>query len=150
MSIETEMYIKKIFDSLTEMQRQIERMFREFWKSAPKELRFGFYEPLVDIEDRGDEYVVYVNVPGFSKDEVKVRVTEDFVEVSAEHSEEKKKEITSKNYVLRERVYEGFRRRIELPAKVRPESASASLKDGVLEIHLPKSGAAREIEVAIS
>lgn len=150
MSIETEVYVKKIFDSLSEMQRHIERMFREFWKSAPKELRFGFYEPLVDVEDKGDEYIVYINVPGFSKDEVKVRVTEDFVEVSAEHSEEKKKEIASKNYVMRERVYEGFKRRIELPTKVRPESASAYLKDGVLEIHLPKSEAAREIEVSIS
>jgi len=148
--METEIYVKKIFDSLTEMQRQIEKMFREFWKAAPKELRFGFYEPLVDIEDKGDEYVVYINVPGFSKDEVKVRVTEDFVEVFAEHSEERKKEIASKNYVMRERVYEGFKRRIELPAKVRPESASAYLKDGVLEIHLPKSEAAREIEISIS
>jgi len=148
--METEIHVKKIFDSLTEMQRQIEKMFREFWKTAPKELRFGFYEPLVDIEDKGDEYVVYINVPGFSKDEVKVRVTEDFVEVFAEHSEERKKEIASKNYVMRERVYEGFKRRIELPAKVRPESASAYLKDGVLEIHLPKSEAAREIEISIS
>lgn len=148
--METEIYVKRIFDSLTEMQRQIERVFREFWKAAPKELRFGFYEPLVDIEDKGDEYVVYINVPGFSKDEVKVRVTEDFVEVFAEPSEEKKKEIASRNYVVRERVYEGFKRRIELPAKVRPESASAYLRDGVLEIHLPKSEAAREIEISIS
>ena len=148
--LDVEAHLKRILDSLTEMRKQIDRMFRELWREAPKEVSLGFYEPPVDIEDRGDEYVVYMDIPGFSKEELKIKATEDFLEVSAERSEERKRELASRNYVVRERVYEGFRRRIMLPSKVRPEMARAVLRNGVLEVHLPKSGAAREVEVSIT
>jgi len=153
MSEEIENLIKKVINTIADMQKQFEKTFKEVWKTLPREYTseyvVGFHEPLVDIEDRGDEYVIYADVPGFSKDEIKIKVTEDFVEIMAERSEEKKKEIASRNYVIRERLYEGFRRRITLPEKIRPEMAKARLDNGVLEIHLPKSGAVREIEVHV-
>ncbi len=149
MSEELETLVRRLMDSIADMQRQMERMFREVWKHIPGEYTAGFYEPPADIEDREDEYVIYVDLPGFNKDEIKIKVTEDFVEILAERSEERKREIASRNYIVRERVYEGFRKRIELPGKIRPELAKARLNNGVLEIHLPKSGAVREIEVSI-
>ena len=43
-----------------------------------------------------------------------------------------------KNYVRRERMAQTFHRRIDLPEKVKSDDAKASLKDGILEIILPK------------
>ena len=54
-----------------------------------------------------------------------------------------------RRYILRQRLYSGFRKRIDLPVKVRPEMARAKLVNGVLEIHLPKSAEAKEIELTV-
>lgn len=142
--------VGEILSNVAKFQREIESMFREFWSKFFKyqlPLRVG--EPPADIEDRGGELVVYIDLPGFSKDEVKIKVTEDMLEVRAEKSEERKASERSRSYVVRERIYESFYKRISLPAKVRPEQAKARLENGVLEIRLPKSGAAREVEVSL-
>ena len=140
---------RELLATAASIQREVDRLFRELWSKVPGEYSLGVNEPPADVEDRGDEYVVYVDVPGFSKDEIKIRVTEDMVEVRAEKSVEKKAEIRSRNYVLRERLYEGFAKKITLPTKIKPDQAKAVLNNGVLEIHLPKSGATREIEISV-
>lgn len=138
-----------LLKGVAELQRKVERAFRDLWATLPKVPPSAFLpsEPLVDIEDRDDELVVYMDVPGFSKDEIKVRVTEDSVEVVAEKSGEGVEE--GRRYILRQRLYSGFRKRIDLPVKVRPEMARAKLVNGVLEIHLPKSAEAKEIELTV-
>ena len=77
-----------------------------------------------------------MDLPGFSKDDVEIEVTDDAVAISAEktQTEEEKK----KNYVRRERSAQTFYRRVQLPEEVKCDEAKASLNDGVLEITLPK------------
>lgn len=69
-------------------------------------------------------------------DEVKIKVDDDVLTISAEHeeSEDEKKD----NYVRRERRYGAFSRSIDLPKGVTADQVEASSKDGVVEISIPK------------
>jgi HSP20 family protein len=92
--------------------------------------------PSMDLEDRGKDFRVTVDLPGFKKEDVEIEVTDDSLVVNAgrTQSEEEKK----KKYVRRERMAQTYYRKVALPEEVRSDNAKASLTDGLLEIILPK------------
>jgi len=83
----------------------------------------------------------------FAKIEIKVGEITDAEKV--EKSESRKLEEKGKKYIVKQRVYEGFYKRIVLPVKVKPEGARAKLVNGVLELILPKSEAKKEVEISV-
>ena len=150
--LELEDIVREVYRQMAQLQREVEQRFRDIWSRLSKlsvPVTLGFFEPAFDIEDAGEELVIYIDLPGFSRDEVRIRVTEDTVEIKAEKSEERKEVERGRKYIVRQRVYEGFYKRIHLPEKVRPEAAKAKLVNGVLEIRIPKSGAKREVEISV-
>jgi len=95
-------------------------------------------EPPVDIIDEGDKILILVDVPGIPRENIRVRVSMDTVEINITPVSPT---VTSGNgKVLRAERLANFRlfRRIVLPCKVRMGEARAYLKDGVLYIYLPK------------
>ncbi len=92
--------------------------------------------PYVDLEDRGNDYLLTAEMPGFKKDDVEINVTDNSVEISA--SAKWKYDDKAKNYVRRERASESFYRRIEVPEPIKADMVEASIKEGVLEVTLPK------------
>ncbi len=84
---------------------------------------------------RNNELVIRADLPGLSKDDVKVDVTEDAVTIQGERKREHEEE---KGGVYRsERSYGSFSRVIALPEGAMTDQAKASFKDGVLEITMP-------------
>jgi len=148
---ELERVIEELAETVAKIQREIDQSFKEFWTKNYRYFpdKFSVLEPLYDIEDRGDRIIVYVDAPGFSKNEIKIRVTEDAVEVIAEKSAEKVEEEKSRKYYVKQRLYSKLYKRIPLPCKVRPEHAKARFVDGVVIIEIPKSGAEKEVEINI-
>jgi len=76
-------------------------------------------------------------VPGVKKNEIDLNVTDNSIEISAQHkesSEEKKK-----NFLRRERSEVSYYRTLPLPEKVNSSQAKATLTDGVLDVVLPKT-----------
>ena len=141
------MSLEDSLKTIAEIKKEIDRLFREAWSHFPMIHEFtGFYEPPYDLEDAGGEYVVYMDIPGFSKDNIRIKVSEDIVEVRAEKEEEFAE---TRNFIVKQRVYKGFYKVIKLPAKVRPDDAKATLQNGVLQIILPKAGVSKEVEVHI-
>ncbi len=111
---------------------------RKFWGSLSP-LRggsLGLRQPLVDLEDTGREYVLKADLPGVSKEDLELRVTPDGIELSAETRSERDED--GKEYTYRERSFRSFRRGLAFPEEVLADEAKASLKDGVLEVRLPK------------
>lgn len=136
-------YFSKDFQrDFNRMMDRFQREFESFWGQPPRLHYERFMRPFktmmpsVDVEDRGKDFRLTVDLPGFSKENVDVEVTDDTVTVQAKQSlsEEEKK----KNYVRRERSAQTYYRRIQLPETVRSDEAKANLNNGILEIVLPK------------
>lgn len=89
-----------------------------------------------DITDEGNKFVVNANMPGVHKDEVNLNVTENAVEISAQHKEEEHEK--KKNYVRKERKEVSYYRILSLPEKVIPSRAKAKMNNGILNIEIPK------------
>ncbi|MDL5361053.1 Hsp20/alpha crystallin family protein [Halalkalicoccus sp. NIPERK01] len=90
----------------------------------------------IDLADRDEEFVVTADAPGFDKNEIDVRVTDRTLTIEAERDEES--EERDETYLRSERRSESLRRTVQLPEPVDEESVSATYKNGVLTITLPK------------
>lgn len=90
-----------------------------------------------DIIDDGDKLRVKVDVPGVKKDEIKLNIAENSIEISAEHKEEEEEK--KKNFIRKERSHISYYRVLPLPERVDSNKALAKLTDGVLNITLPKA-----------
>ena len=120
-----------------------EDFFRSFFGTAAAPANFS-----VDVEDKGDSYLLRADLPGVDKDKVKVTVENGVMTISAET--EAANEETRGNYVVRERRTGSMRRAFSLEG-VTEEGITAEYKDGVLNLTLPKEKpaipAAREITI---
>jgi HSP20 family protein len=136
------------FEGLTALRREMDRLFEDF-STGGGALRFWerAAEPAVEVSDTAEAVVVKVQVPGVNKDDVHLTITENALTVKGEMKEEEKKE--DKNYHRQEFRYGAFVRTIALPALVQAEKATAQLKDGVLEVTMPKSAQAQVKHIPI-
>src|SRR2546422_9746381 len=94
-------------------------------------------EPAVDVKDKGTEFVVTAELPGVSKDDVEITATSRGLEIRA--AAQRQTEEKDENYVYRERNYTEFYRNVPLPAEITADKVVATLKDGTLEVRLPKA-----------
>lgn len=88
-----------------------------------------------DIYEEGNNYVVEMDVPGYSKDEIDIDVEKGYLTISAEHSAERNEE--DKNYIRKERVYGSTKRQFYV-GDVDENSIKANFSDGVLKVIVPK------------
>ena len=86
----------------------------------------------IDLLETDDELVALVALPGASKENIDLRVTEDSLYVEAKANPREGR------YLRREINTMGLKREIKLPVEVKPEQVRASFKDGILEVRLPK------------
>jgi len=131
------------------------RLFRKFWEDFFSGFEFPkiefpsaeIREPLIDIIDEGNKLRVVAELPGVKKEDLRVNVLPDALEISAKLSikEEKKEE----GYYFRERSYSQFYRRIPLPAEVIPEKTQAKFENGILELTLEKKEIKKGFEVKL-
>jgi HSP20 family protein len=138
------MFEEDIFDELLRMRRRIERLMRSLGSLASFEEIESFP---VDISETENEIIVRADLPGFSKDEVSVNATENTLTIEAKHKEEKKEK--GEKYYTVERKFGSFRRVISLPVEVEPKKAKAKMKDGVLEVILPKKEKKKGKEIKV-
>ncbi len=135
---------------LFSMQDEINRVFDRFFNRGvvdDNDLRVGNWYPSVDITEKDDSYIMKAELPGISKEDVKITLKENHLTI---HGEKKKeKEEKDKNYFRSERVYGSFQRTFTLPSSVRVEKIEANFKDGVLTIEIPKVEEAKPKEIEI-
>jgi len=96
--------------------------------------------PAVDVKDRGDKYFLQAELPGMAKEDVEV--VDGSLEIRGRS--EGKKEEKGEGYVRKERGTMSFYRRIPIYEDVDEGGIEARMKDGVLEITLPKAKKAEE------
>jgi HSP20 family protein len=117
---------------------------RDDWFKAEQEL----LKPVaLDVKDLKDEFVVTAKVPGFDAKDLDIHVSGSRLVIEGRHATEEKKDKEGKP-TLTERKCQQIYRMVELPAPVAAEKAHAELKNGELELKLPKAEKPKQIKVA--
>ena len=88
-----------------------------------------------DIIDLGESYEINAELPGFSKEDIKLEIESDCLTISAERKTEENE--NKPNFVRRERFYGSYSRSFDLTG-IDTDNIEASYKDGVLTLNLPK------------
>jgi len=103
--------------------------------------------PALDLIENDAEIVAKVEVPGMSKDDIEVSLSDGTLSIRGEKKEEK--ESKEGDYHCSERVFGSFARRVRLPAAIKADDAKASFKDGVLEVRIPKAAESKPKAVKV-
>jgi HSP20 family protein len=130
----------------------MDRLLDEFYNrmTGPADGYEGDWFPPMDVSEGDNEVTASLELPGISREDIKVSVHNDVLTVSGE----KKQERTDEDQNVRrvERNYGFFKRSVSLPAEVDATKVKATFKDGILKVTLPKleSKKPKEIEVQVS
>jgi HSP20 family protein len=137
--------------NLASFQDEMNRMFQEFFRGGTgEEAGWGLrtWTPAVDIYDTDDALVLKAELPGVSKDDVSIEIHNNTLILRGERKHEA--EVKEGDYYRAERAYGTFQRSFVLPTLVDQDKVQATYTDGVLELRLPKSEAAKPKRIAIS
>jgi HSP20 family protein len=102
----------------------------------------------IDIRDHDDEIIVVADLPGAEKEDVSVSlVNPGMLEIRSERSTNKEEK--EEGYYMRERMSGSMSRIVSLPHEVTDEGASATFKNGILEIRMKKSTTPRGAQITV-
>lgn len=119
-------------------------LFDDFFSDVSK---FKIHDMKCDIYEENNNYVVEMDVPGYSKDEIDIEVNRGYLTISLSRNSED--EVSDKNYIRKERVY-GTTKREFYVGDVDEEGVKASFNEGVLKVIVPKredASVKRKIEI---
>jgi HSP20 family protein len=88
----------------------------------------------MDVVEDGKDIMVITDLPGVVRDNIKIDLTEDTLEITAQFNGLSE----GKNFVRKERLYGEANRIVSLPAKIKINESSAKFENGVLTVILPK------------
>ncbi|QAU34561.1 Hsp20/alpha crystallin family protein [Janthinobacterium sp. 17J80-10] len=141
------------FDPFRAMARfdpmqEIEDLFKEN-RWMPSARRFGGESMLkMDVSETEQAYTVRAEIPGVSKEDIKVAIEGSNVSISAEVKKEHE-EKQGENLICSERYYGQQSRHFSLPQDVDETKAEAKYHDGVLELVLPKKTGTGRKQISI-
>lgn len=134
------------FGMMRRFSKDMERLFEDFQGfGSPNFFRTDFlpfqrelnvtWMPQVEVLQKNGQFTVRADLPGLTKDDVKVEVTDNLMTISGERKEEN--EDKREGFYRSERSYGAFYRQILLPEGAETEKAAATFRNGLLEISMP-------------
>ena len=133
---------------LGDLDRFLEGNFpslRFIWSRIPGEEHP--WVPMAEMYETDDKFVVRLELPGANPDDVDISVMGEYLVVKGQRKPAEG--ITADQYHECERCYGQFYRRIGLPADADPGKIEATYENGMLEINIPKSKAAKAAKIKI-
>ena len=126
----------------------VPNVFRDMYPQDEQEIECsGSWIPKVDVEETKDAIVLYAELPGMSREDIKLSIRDKVLEISGTKtfSDVQKNERLHRS----ERTFGEFCRKFALPTDIEVKNISARFKDGVLKLTLPKAERvkAKEIEI---
>jgi HSP20 family protein len=131
-------------DLRDEMERFFERFARPRWDDMPA---LGQWTPRVDVTETKDAVVVKAEIPGVEQNDINASLQDQMLTIKGEKHEEKEQK--DERYHRVERSYGAFLRAVRLPAPVEGGKVSATFKNGVLTVTMPKTAAAQGTTIPI-
>ncbi len=125
------------------LRREMERFFDRFAEPAwePFETMAGDWLPRLDVSEEKDAIVVKAEMPGVDPKDLEITLTGDLLTLKGEKTKEVEDKEARYHHV--ERTYGAFLRSVRLPAAVEAGKVTASFKNGVLMVTMPKTPAAK-------
>lgn len=113
------------------------------WLQAERQL----LKPIaVEVKEHSDQFIVTAEVPGFAAKHLAIHINGSHLVIEGKSQHDDRKQKDGKT-VYSEREFQQIYRSIELPAPVLADKASAEVKNGILELKLPKAEKARQVKV---
>lgn len=134
------------FRGLVSLRSDFDRLFESFFGNLPV-VQESMWAPVVDIVEKNGNIEVKAELPGMSKEDIKVTVKDNVLSLSGERKQEI--ETKEKTFHRIERFYGSFCRNIQLPERVKADKVKATYKDGVLNIVLPKPASAKPKKIDV-
>ncbi len=133
-----------IFKHFQKLQADMDKMFKEFNEDMFKEMKLnptltkGFsFSPDTDLVDKGDKYVLKMNLAGMDKNSIKIDIKDNYLNVQAK-SEDKKEEKKGDKVIFQERHLGVIQRGMTLPKDADGSKYTSDYTNGVLTITIPK------------
>jgi len=127
--------MEQVFDR---MSRQFDEMSHSWETGEAGELwSLGPHKMAIDVAERDDEYEITVDVPGFDREDIEVRVTDHTLHIDAAREEEELEE--DEHYLKQERHRASLHRSVQLPGEIDVEEVEATAKNGILTITVPRA-----------
>jgi len=130
---------RELVREMTALQRAVPRFFRDI---SPGRCPY----PPVELVDKGDSLVVVAGVPGVEKDTIELTVLGDTLTIAGEKKMPAEEGVT---YIRHERPHGKFRRLIDLPYSVEQDNITATCKDGILTVILPKAEKVKPRQITV-
>ena len=125
---------------------EVEQMAREMFNGRRTALSSGIAHSL-DVYREEDDLVVKAELPGIKKKDLDISLEDDVLTIKAEKKQEEVKE--DSDHYISERHFGQFIRRMSMPFSVDEENISATFKNGLLEMRLPKAEEAGKKRIEI-
>jgi|SRR5581483_224142 len=131
------------------INRMLSRLPLRLGRGDRESLTLVDWTPAVDISETDSEYLIKAEVPEVNKKDIKVTLQNGVLTIQGERRQEK--EDKGRRFHRVERSYGSFARSFTLPGEVDEQTLKAEFKDGILLVHVPKSGKAtpKAIEVKV-
>lgn len=129
-------------DPFFTLQREVNRLFDDIWSGFDMPpMRGGIADsngwPTVDLVEHDKDFLLNVELPGMDEKDIDIQFIDQCVIVRGERKEERESDQRDQHYS--ERYYGRFERRIPLGVEVQADKAKAVLRNGVLNVTLPKA-----------
>jgi HSP20 family protein len=136
-----------------EFDRVVDRMLAPRFLTEPLLPPFPFgtagaeWMPVMDVVEKADEYVVWLEAPGIHKENLDIHLVGEILTITG--MRETAPEVEGEGYLLKERAIGKFTRTVRFPVPVAEKKVAAEYRDGVLLVHLPKETPAPATKVLI-
>jgi HSP20 family protein len=127
--------------------RMVREMFQDPFGGIGLLANETAFRPNLDVTETNDAFVINVDLPGVGEEDIEVQVTGNRLTVSGRREAEETRE--GERYVAIERSYGTFSRSFVLPDSADLDHVEAQLRNGVLEIRVPKRGEMKGRKVSI-
>jgi HSP20 family protein len=128
----------------SEMDRLFDRLAEHRWNELPA---LGDWAPSMDVSETKDSLVCKVEVPGMEQKDIQISLQENLLTIKGEKKQEKEEK--DEHYHRIERSYGAFTRSLRLPVAVDAGKVTATVKNGVLTVTLPKTPAAKGTTIPV-
>jgi HSP20 family protein len=133
---------------LAGLQDEVSRMFSQVFGADTPVTSAGAWSPALDVEETDAEFILHVELPGMSPDDVEIAIEESVLTVTGERRfyDDRNEE----GFRRVERRYGRFHRAVRLPDRVKPDEIDASYRDGLVTITVPKAPEARPRRIKVT